>query len=186
MSHGDVHEGNQNDDGRNQSGFHRFLVLQGTILPVLPFFAEAAFSLCGSLCVGLLHGGGAVADFADGLNDVAFGDRRFIIGNGHVVGKEAYVDLGHARQLTDTARDVCLACRAGHAGDVIFFCFHNDLLYSSGLIPSVDRSFQRAELFQRTDYFSLRISSKASSTICVLPFCTSSTTQVSMCSFRIM
>ena len=186
MSHGDVHEGNQNDDGRNQSGFHRFLVLQGTILPVLPFFAEAAFSLCGSLCVGPFHRGGAVADFADGLDDVAFRDRRFIIGNGHVVGKEAYVDLGHARQLTDTARDVCLACRAGHAGDVIFFCFHNDLLYSSGLIPSVDRSFQRAELFQRTDYFSLRISSKASSTICVLPFCTSSTTQVSMCSFRIM
>ena len=171
MPHGDVHEGNQNEDGGNQSGFHRLLVLQGAVLPVLPFFAEAAFSLRILLRMVLLHRRSAVADPADGLADIAFGDCIFIVGDGHVVGKEAHIDLRHAGQLTDAARDVCLTCRAGHAGDVIFFCFHSD--------PAFCR--RRA-----ADYFNLRISSKASSTICVFPLCTSSTTQVSMCSFRMI
>ena len=127
-AHGNVHQGHQQHNGRNKPALHLLLAVQGLVLPGLPLAAETALAWRGCLP---LQRGGAVADFFHSLDDVLLAHLALVVGDGHLVGQQADVYILHALQFGDAPGHVGLAGGAGHAGDVVFFCFHIVLLTSA-------------------------------------------------------
>ena len=128
-AHSDVHQGHQQHNRGNKPALHLFLAVHGLVLASLPLAAEPALALGGGWL--LLQRGSAVADFFHRLDDVLLAHLALVVGDGHLVGQQADVYLLHALQLGDAPGHVGLAGGAGHAGDVVFFCFHTLLLTST-------------------------------------------------------
>ena len=169
MEHGHIHQNQQKSDGNAKSPFHGSCILLQlsvqSILAVLSFSCAACSTLMGSAFMGVslfFHQLCTVSGLYHCCYNICLSQTLFIIYYIHGFCKQIDACLSHSVKLAYRLLHMGGAGRTGHTCNMIPFLHHLAFFH-----------------------FNFLISSTASSTIWVLPFLTSSTTQVSICSFKI-